>query len=109
MTMDPNGEGLTYLHEDQLLCHPCAREHLGWCHQHARPRLGCCARWALADHHAAARVRDRNGAARCSGCRRDVPARVVRQIVIATPDPAGDEKPRRRFRRQRHSDGSPKP
>ena len=105
MKLDPNGEGLTYLHEDQLLCHPCAREHLGWCHQHGRPRLGCCARWAPADHHTAARLRDRNGAARCSGCRRDVPARVVRQILIASPDPGGDEKPRRRFRRSRRVEG----
>jgi hypothetical protein len=37
-----------------------------------------------------------------------VPARVVRQIVVSTPDPAGEDKPRRRFRRQRHSDGTPK-
>ena len=107
--MDPNGEGLTYLHGDLLLCHPCAREHLGWCRQHGRPRLGCCARWAPADHHATARVRDRNGSARCSGCRRDVSARVVRQIVIAAAETTGDEAPRRRFRRQRRSDRSPKP
>jgi hypothetical protein len=109
MTLDPNGEGLTYLHGDRVLCHPCLREDLGWCRQHGRPRLGCCARWTLADHHAIARVRDRNGAARCSGCRRDVPARVVRQVVVALPEAPGDDKPRRRFRRQRRSDGSPKP
>jgi hypothetical protein len=110
MTRDANGEGIAYLLEEKVFCHPCVREHLGWCRGHSQPALGCCASWTLVDDAAKSAVRGRAGHARCSGCRRDFPVGVVRQLALAAPDASAEGKPpRRRFRRVRRSDSSPRP